>query len=79
MIPLYGLLWSMGSIFWMLILLIACTIKRENTPFLILFLPPVALVGTLCLATPVAAEFRYVYSIFYTIPLYITIPFLPKR
>lgn len=79
MIPLYGLLWSMGSIFWMLLLLIACTIKRENTPYLILFVPPVALVATLCLATPVAAEFRYVYSIFYTIPLYITIPFLPKR
>lgn len=79
MIPLYGLLWSMGSIFWMLILLIACTIKRANIPYLIVFLPPLLLVGTLCLATPVAAEFRYVYSIFFTLPLYFVAPFIPKR
>lgn len=76
MLPLYGLLWSMGSIFWMLLLLIACAVKRKNTHYVVLYLPPVALILTLCLATPVAAEFRYVYSIFFALPLYLAIPFL---
>lgn len=79
MIPLFGLFWSMGSIFWMILLLISFTFKRNSTQSLIVFLPALVLVGTLCLATPVAAEFRYVYSIFYTLPVYLVTPFLLRH
>ena len=76
MIPLYGLLWSMGAIFWILLVCIAICRKKENLKSILLYLPALGIVLTLCLATPVAAEFRYAYALVYTLPLYLTAPFL---
>lgn len=75
MVPLYGLLWSMGAIFWSLLICVALCIKKKQQKFILLYLPALAMVLTLCLATPVAAEFRYAYALFYTFPLYLAAPF----
>lgn len=78
MLPLYGLLWSMGAMFWGLLLSASLTWLRGETSRLILFLPGLALIGTLLLATPVSSEFRYAYALAYTLPLYLLIPFFPN-
>lgn len=75
MIPLYGLLWSMGTIFWTIIFFFLFCIKKNEPQKCLIFLPAIFLVATLCLATPVASEFRYVYSLFYSLPLFIILPF----
>ena len=39
-------------------------------------IPAMVLVITLCIATPVATEFRYAYALFYGLPLYVMMPFI---
>lgn len=76
MLPLYGLLFSMGAMFWALICFLGIiTIKKHHHKY-ILFLPGLAIILTLFVATPVSSEFRYAYSLTYTLPLYLLIPFL---
>lgn len=78
MIPLYGLLFSMGAMFWALIICIAIISAKKQYRRYILFLPGLAVVLTLLLATPVSSEFRYAYSLAYTLPLYLLLPFLKE-
>ena len=84
-IPLYGSLWSMGSLLWGIITLLylklgrLIILKKEGLPTLsaveiiTLWLPSLAVIGTLLLATPVAIEFRYAYHLAYCLPLYLGI------
>lgn len=76
MLPLYGLLFSMGAMFWALICCIAIVFAKKQYPRFILFLPGLGLILTLLAATPVASEFRYAYSLAYTLPLYLLLPFV---
>lgn len=76
MIPLYGLLFSMGAMFWALTGCIAVVFAKKQYRRLILFLPGLAVILTLFVATPVSSEFRYAYSLAYTLPLYLILPFV---
>lgn len=76
MLPLYGLLFSMGAMFWALICCIAIVSAKKQYSCLILFLPGLGLILTLLAATPVASEFRYAYSLAYALPLYLLLPFV---
>lgn len=71
MLPLYGTLWSMGVVCWVLIFCIGCAFIRNEKKKLILYLPSVALLLTVLIATPVATEFRYVYFMVLSLPFYI--------
>lgn len=76
--PLYGLLWSIGTFTWAFaFLMILCFLKREKI-YLLLFIPLFAIIATLMIATPVFAEFRYIYSLFTTMPLFIGVTFATK-
>lgn len=72
-IPLYGLIWGMGFMAWLLLFLCASSIAREENHKLIYYIPCIALILTVLIATPVAADFRYVYFLFVNMPLYIYI------
>lgn len=76
-IPLYGLLSSTGFMFWVLLCCLSIIVLRKKYSCLPLFLPGLAVILTLFIATPVSSEFRYAYSLACTLPLYIIIPFLP--
>lgn len=71
MIPVYGLLFSLGAMFWLCILLAGKTFVSPFRRRLIVFLPNAAIMATLFLATPVYNEFRYAYSMLLTIPLFV--------
>lgn len=75
MIPLYGLLSSMGAMFWAFLCCFAVSIIKEQPDRYILFLPGLAVLLTLFIAVPVSSEFRYAYSLAYTLPLYLLLPF----
>lgn len=70
MVPIYGLLFSLGSMFWLWIMLGASSILQNGKKLLIVFLPNAAIMATLFLATPVYNEFRYAYSLILTLPLF---------
>lgn len=77
-LPLYGLLWSMGFLFWLILLLAALSLRMGKPASALVCLPFLLLITTLCIATPVATEFRYVYAAFYALPLLIVSPFVAE-
>ena len=89
MIPLYGALWSMGSLFWGVLLFLGLTLgknlcfdlksKMNFLDLITVWIPNIAVIGTLLIATPVAIEFRYAYNLAYSIPLYFAIMLLSKE
>ncbi|WWR16456.1 DUF6020 family protein [Lachnospiraceae bacterium JLR.KK008] len=70
MIPVYGLLFSLGAMFWLSLALAGKTVLSGRRNCLIVFLPNGAIFATLFLATPVYNEFRYGYPMLLTIPLF---------
>ena len=69
-VPLYGLLWSIGTYTWLLAIAFFMTLKRKKEYITKLLL--LMTVGTLLIAAPVV-DFRYGYSIVMTMPLWIEI------
>lgn len=70
MVPLYGLLFSLGFMFWLCILLASKVFVHADRKLLLVFLPNAAIMATLFAATPVYNEFRYAYSMLLTVPLF---------
>lgn len=70
-IPIYGILWSIGAAVWLAIFLAGYCYATGKKREICIFLPMAALWGTIMLATPVYAEFRYIYAIFLCTPLYL--------
>lgn len=81
MVPIYSLLWSMGVIFWIFLFCIGNAFVRKEKAKLIYYLPSFALYLTVMIATPVATEFRYVYFMVFSLPLYLmtALLILPKE
>lgn len=78
MVPIYGTLWSMGVACWIMIFSIGTVIIRREYRKLICYLPSVALLFTVLIATPVATEFRYVYFMVLSLPFYLITAMLPN-
>lgn len=78
-IPFYGAFSNMGSLLWMILicLFLILGLQPDSCPVTnviqesVIWIPNIALIATLLLATPVATEFRYAYSLAYCLPLYI--------
>lgn len=79
MVPIYGTLWSMGVACWVLLFCICVVIIRREYCKLICYLPSVALLLTVLIATPVATEFRYVYFMVVCLPFYLITAMLPEE
>jgi len=73
-----GIFCSLGTAFWAYIFLMGMCIINRRYSYLIIYLPVVFLVFSLFIATPVHAEFRYVYSLFTTLPLMFVLPFYKR-
>ena len=78
-VPLYGLLWSAGFILWGILMLTALCLRLGKPAGALVILPFILLFFTLCIATPVAADFRYAYAVFYALPLIVMTPFISDR
>lgn len=78
MVPIYGTLWSMGVACWVLLFCICVVIIRGEYYKLICYLPSIALLLTVLIATPVSTEFRYVYFMVVCLPFYLITAMLPE-
>lgn len=79
LIPLYGFLWSIGGMFWTILLTQFIAIRNDRPSGFLIAIPAIAVVLTLCIATPVSNDFRYAYSLFYGLPLYLLAPFIRTK
>lgn len=78
-IPIYGMLWSIGFVVWTTLFFMGITFIKKGLREMILYFPVLGVWATLLVATPVYAEFRYIYAIFLCLPLSILIPFIVKE
>lgn len=73
MVPIYGLLWSMGVAFYVLLFCMGNAFARDEKKKLACYLPSFALYLTVMVATPVATDFRYVYFMVFAVPFYLMV------
>lgn len=74
-IPYLGLLWSIGTVSWVCIFMSGLCIIKQGKSYFMIYVPVLAILATLMLATPVFSDFRYMYSAFATVPLFCVAPF----
>ncbi len=77
-LPVYGLLFSIGAMFWLAVALAGKTLLSDAKR-LIVYLPNAAVFATLMLATPVNNEFRYAWPMLLSLPLFLFCAFSPKE
>lgn len=70
-IPLIGFTRCIGFCLWIIFLLMYVAIKRNRKEVLYSFIPVVGIWITLLIATPVIAEFRYIYCAYLCLPVFI--------
>lgn len=74
-VPVYGLIYCIGTATWVGLALFGLAVIRRRTwqllPSLFVFL----VFATLMAATPVHAEFRYLYALFAALPILVCMPF----
>ena len=66
--PLYGILYSMGAMFWILVLCGTVAIRNKRYSVVGMCQPVFWVTVTLFLATPLVADLRYNYPLMVTIP-----------
>ena len=71
MLPVYSLLWSMGTALCFMLFCIGSVVMRKEKAKLVCYLPSFALYLTVMIATPVATDFRYVYFMVFSMPFYL--------
>lgn len=76
-IPLLSMSFSIGTIFWGIVICVAYKIYVKEYKNILIYLPIFILWLTL-IASPVFCEFRYAYPMFTTFPLYIALNFKEK-
>lgn len=77
-LPLYGSLWNLGTFTWCLIIVTAYLVYKKKWSNVLINFLLLCIWGTLLIATPVFAEFRYFYSVVASLPLILTMPILVK-
>lgn len=75
-IPVYGMLWSIGFAVWVTFLFMGVTYIKKGMKALLPYIPVIGVWATLLVATPVYAEFRYIYPVFLCLPLSVLLPFV---
>lgn len=78
-IPVYGILWEVGAFVWTLLLMLGYVISRKQWDLIGIYVFLGSIWGTLLIATPVYAEFRYLYAIIAATPFFVTVPFFKKE
>ena len=78
-VPVLGMFYSSGFVFWVLLVLAYINIKRNGSKMLYPFIPVLGLWLTIMIAAPVYAEFRYIYGIVVSLPIFLYLPFLKTK
>lgn len=78
-IPLYGLLWSIGALIWTIFITSFIAIRNYKFENLILTIPTLILWGTLCITGTDTWAFHEAYAFVYGLPLFVLMPFIKSE
>lgn len=76
--PIYGILYSMGAMFWLLLLCGGIAVRNRNLSVVGMCQPVFWITVTLFLATPLVADLRYNYPLMITMPCILVAAFYRK-
>lgn len=76
--PFLNLFFSIGLWVWIFLYLMINLLSKKQ-PLLICFLPVLGIWCSLLVATPVFCEYRYIYSLFICMPLFLAVKFTNTR
>lgn len=77
-IPIISMCFSIGIAFWITVICLGYKIYKKEYKNILIYLPIFVLWLTL-VASPVFCEYRYAYSIFTTLPIYIGLDFIKRK
>lgn len=75
----FGWIGNVGVVFWLILLVTLLYIYRRRYELLVLMVCPLTYIASLFVASPVAASFRYVYSLMLMLPILFMICFMEKK
>lgn len=75
-VPVVNIEWSIGLFFWIILLFGMLSYKKNKLYGIYPFIPVFGIWLTMMVASPVFAEFRYVYGAFTSLPLLMMCPYL---
>lgn len=70
MIPIYGLIWCTGSVVWLVVISAFYLWERKRRDRLVIYLPSFCILLTVLIATPVSGDFRYIYYLVLSLPVF---------
>ncbi len=73
-LPINSMLYSIGFVFWLVLISLVYTIYKKQYNLLIIYIP-IAILWLTTIASPVYGEFRYIYSMFTCLPILLGIHF----
>ncbi len=76
--PVVSMLFSVGFIFWVIIVCLGYKIYKKEYKYILVYLP-IGILWLTLIASPVFCEFRYAYPLFTTLPLLISLNFTKKE
>ena len=76
--PVISMFFSIGTAFWITVICLGYKIYKKEYKNILIYLPIFVLWLTL-VASPVFCEYRYAYSIFTTLPIYIGLDFIKRK
>lgn len=74
-IPILSMCFSIGTAFWLIVICLGYKILNKEYKFILVYLPIFILWLTI-VASPVFCEYRYAYSMFTSLPIYISLNFI---
>lgn len=77
-IPIISMCFSIGAAFWLIVISLGYKILKKDYKTILIYLPIFILWLTI-VASPVFCEYRYAYSLFTTLPLYISLNFIKRK
>lgn len=77
--PLYGILYSMGGMFWLFLLLMAISLRNKNKSAWTAGIPLFFLMLTVFIAVPLVADIRYGYPLLVSIPAVVATTFYDRK
>ena len=78
-IPIINMTWSTSLSFWILSIFCYICIKKRGIKYLLAYVPVFGIWLTMMVASPVFAEFRYIYSSYTCLPLLMLLPYIRKN
>lgn len=75
-VPILNIEWSIGLCFWLILVFAILAVKKVGKKALYIYVPVFGIWLTMMAASPVYAEFRYVYGAFTCLPLLMLIPYI---